>query len=57
MTEQQKDWLLQIGQTIKKVIPNFYGSIRFNIRPDKGGDVVNINIEQSLLLTDNKPKK
>lgn len=53
MTKEQLEKLHDIGKRIQEICPDMHGSIRFNLKP--GRDVVNINIEESKILT--KPNK
>jgi len=52
MTPKQQQKLYKVGQELKETFKDYYGSIRFNLKPDR--DNVNINIEQSLILKPNK---
>ncbi len=50
MTQEQLDKLYIIGEKIKEICPEMWGSIRFNLEP--GRKLVKINIEESKILTD-----
>lgn len=45
MTQVQERALTEIGEQIKGLFPDMYGSIRFNLAP--GRKEVNVNIEES----------
>lgn len=47
MTNDQKSKLVEIGKKIQDILPDFHGSIRFNITPER--KVVNFNVEQSFI--------
>ena len=44
MISEQDEKLAEIGRQIQKLLPDMFGSVRFNLRP--GRDYVNINFEQ-----------
>jgi hypothetical protein len=50
--KRDRDILLyQAGQTVKKAMGNeYYGKVQFNLKA--GNNTVNINIEESVLLTE-----
>jgi hypothetical protein len=58
MTQEQEKALAEIGEQIKGLFPNMYGSIRFNLAP--GRKEVNVNtsivIEESHKLHSDKQK-
>ena len=45
MTNEQRQKLIEIGKEISKLFPDMYGSIRFNLNPNRRN--VNFNLEQS----------
>lgn len=51
MTKEQERKLAEIGAQIAELFPDIYGSVRFNLSPNRKD--VNINIEYSMIL---KPK-
>ena len=44
MTSEQDKKLAEIGRQIQNLLPEMFGSVRFNLKP--GRDYVNINLEQ-----------
>lgn len=58
MTPQQKSELAKIGTQVKKLLPDMYGWVRFNLNPTRKGVNANvaetIEVEQSLKLDPNK---
>ena len=60
MTEEQLEKLYVIGKQIQEICPDMYGSVKFNLHPDR--ESVNVNfmnvnfvIEESKIL--NNPDK
>ena len=58
MTPDQKKQVARIGEELKEIFPDFYGSIKFNLTPKRSGTNINlssdINIEQSMKLNPNQ---
>ncbi len=58
MTPEQKTKLAELSRKVREMFPDMYGSIRFNLKPDRKETNVNvadtIEVEQSLKLNPNK---
>lgn len=58
MTPEQKSKLSDIGKEVRELFPDMYGSVRFNLKPNRKETNVNIadtiEVEQSLRLNPNR---
>ena len=50
MTKEQNIKLHEIGKVLQALLPDFHGSIKFNLQPPR--KAVFINVEESVILQD-----
>ncbi len=52
MTQEQLEKLYVIGKQIQEICPDFYGGIRFNLKPGRDSVNVNLGYEDDILKID-----